>query len=140
MIRKFQKADIGQVMKIWLQGNLDAHPFIPEEYWKSNFEMVREQISQAEIYVYEAENNIQGFIGIQEDYIAGIFVKQECRCAGIGRQLLDLGKTNHSALTLNVYQKNRRAMEFYTREGFAIVSEDIAPDMGETDVTMRWHK
>lgn len=140
MIRKFQKADIEQVMKIWLHGNMDAHPFISAEYWKSNFEVVQQQILQAEIYVYEAGRSIQGFIGIQGDYIAGIFVKQECRCAGIGRQLLDLVKTNHSALTLNVYRKNRRAMEFYTREGFAIVSEDIVPDMGETDVTMRWHK
>lgn len=140
MIREFQKGDTEPVMKIWLQGNMDAHPFISKEYWKSSFEMVQEQILQAEVYVYEAENSIQGFIGIQEDYIAGIFVKQECRCAGIGKQLLDFVKTNHSVLTLNVYQKNRRAMGFYKREGFAITSEDIEPDMGEIDVTMCWHK
>ena len=40
MIRKFQKEDTGQVMRIWLNGNKDAHPFIPKEYWESNYSMV----------------------------------------------------------------------------------------------------
>lgn len=139
MIRKFQQRDTEQVMQIWLNGNMDAHSFIPKTYWESNFEMVQKQLLQAEVYVYEADESVQGFIGVQGNYIAGIFVKKECRCAGIGKQLLDYVKTFHSALTLNVYQKNRSAMEFYKREGFSIMSEDIEPDTGEIDVTMNWY-
>lgn len=86
------------------------------------------------------DGEICGFIGVQEDYIAGIFVKRDSRCAGIGKQLLDHVKENHSALTLNVYRKNRRAVEFYLREGFSVISEDIEPDSGEADKTMRWHR
>lgn len=140
MIRKFQIIDTEQVMEIWLNGNINAHPFIPKEYWLSNLEMVQEQLLQAEVYVCENERSIQGFIGIQGDYIAGIFVKERFRSAGIGRRLLDHVKANHSALTLNVYQKNRRAVEFYQREGFSIVSEEIEPDSGEVDETMCWHQ
>ncbi len=138
MIRKFQITDTEQVMEIWLTGNIDAHPFIPKEYWLSNFDMVREQLLQAEVYVFENEGSIQGFIGIQEDYIAGIFVKEEVRSAGIGKRLLDYIKENHSALTLNVYQKNRRAVEFYQREGFYILSEGLDEETKETDCTMFW--
>lgn len=138
MIRKFQITDTEQVMEIWLTGNIDAHSFIPKEYWLSNFDMVREQLLQAEVYVFENEGSIQGFIGIQEDYIAGIFVKEEVRSAGIGKRLLDYIKENHSALTLNVYQKNRRAVEFYQREGFYILSEGLDEETKETDCTMFW--
>lgn len=53
MIRKFQSADTEQVMKIWLHGNEYAHPFIPKDYWKSNYSMVQEQLLQAEVYVYQ---------------------------------------------------------------------------------------
>ena len=73
MIRKFQESDTTQVMEIWLNGNKDAHSFIPPEYWESHREMVREQLLQAEVYVYKTAGTIQGFIGIQDEHIAGIF-------------------------------------------------------------------
>lgn len=138
MIYKFKKSDTQSVMEIWLQGNIDSHPFIPKKYWESNFKAVQEQILKADIYVYKTENVIQGFIGTQDNYIAGIFVKQESRCNGIGKQLLDLVKARHSTLTLNVYQKNQRAIEFYKREGFYITSTDTDVNTGETDITMCW--
>lgn len=138
MIRKLQKTDTDQVMQIWLDGNIEAHAFIPKDYWKTNFEMVKEQLLQAEVYVYETADLIQGFIGMQEDYIAGIFVKKEFRGLGIGKELLNFVKEKHTSLTLHVYQKNQRAMEFYKREGFFITSEDTDPDTGEVDLTMQW--
>ena len=104
MVRKFQKSDLELVMEIWLSGNEDAHPFISKEYWKSNFESVQEQLLEAEVYVFEADEVIKGFIGMQGNYIAGIFVKREFRRAGIGRQLLNYVKAGHSDLTVHVYQ------------------------------------
>lgn len=95
MIREFQNKDSKQIMEIWLNGNTDAHPFIPKEYWEANFEMVE-------------------------------------------KQLLDSAKALHSDLTLHVYQKNKRAIEFYKREGFSITSENIDSDTGEIDKTMHW--
>ena len=40
MIRELQKADINKVAGIWLDTNIKAHYFIPDQYWKSNFELV----------------------------------------------------------------------------------------------------
>lgn len=74
-------------MKLWLSGNVDAHPFIPKEYWESNFSMVEEQILQAEVFLCETDGEIQGFIGIVGNYIAGIFVDKKYRSLGIGKQL-----------------------------------------------------
>ena len=138
MIRNMKKEDIGQVLDIWLAGNIEAHSFIPEEYWRGKAPEVREQLLLAEIYVYETDGTIQAFAGMQEDYLAGIFVTGSARCAGIGKKLLDHIKERHPAFSLNVYQANRRAVAFYRREGLKIVSEETDPDTGSTEYTMRW--
>ena len=49
MIRKMKNVDINRVADIWLKSNLKAHDFIPEQYWTSNYELVKEMMSQAEI-------------------------------------------------------------------------------------------
>ena len=33
--------------------NIEAHYFIPAQYWKSNFELVKELLLQATVYVYD---------------------------------------------------------------------------------------
>ena len=53
IIRDFQPNDLDQVMKIWLEGNLNAHPFVDRKYWINNFEMVRDALQQSEIIVIE---------------------------------------------------------------------------------------
>lgn len=140
MIRQFQISDTEQVMQIWLQGNEDAHPFIPGKYWRSHFAAVQEQIKQAEVSVYEAEGKIQGFIGITEGYIAGIFVSRSYRSCGIGRQLLEYAKQMHSTLSLDVYEKNTQAVDFYLREKFVIASRQTDENTGETEFTMSFSK
>lgn len=140
MIRRLQKADIDSVADIWLNTNLKAHCFIPAQYWKDNFEMVKEMLSQAEVYLYENEQKIQGFIGISGEYIEGIFVSDEMQSLGIGRLLLDYIKDKKLRLCLNVYQKNTRAIKFYQREGFRISGEGIDEATGEKDYVMVWQR
>ena len=125
MIRKYVDGDIDAVMQIWLNTNIQAHSFISQDYWKSNFDMVKEMMPLAEIYVHEVDNanQIDGFIGLNNDYIEGIFVEAVAQSKGIGKQLLDQVKKIKSTLKLNVYQKNERAIQFYLREKFSIQSE-----------------
>ena len=138
MIRKLQKVDINRVADIWLKTNLKAHFFIPEQYWISNYEFVKEMLPQAEVYVYEDDKMIQGFIGINDEYIEGIFVSDEMQSRGIGKMLLDYIKDKKDRLQLKVYQKNVRAMSFYQREGFTIQSERMDEFTGETEYVMDW--
>ena len=138
MIRKLQKVDINRVADIWLTTNLKAHFFISEQYWISNYEFVKEMLPQAEVYVYEDDKMIQGFIGINDEYIEGIFVSDEMQSRGIGKMLLDYIKDKKDRLQLKVYQKNVRAMSFYQREGFTIQSESMDEFTGEKEYVMNW--
>ena len=69
MIRKLLNGDINRVADIWLKTNLKAHYFISNQYWKSNYELVKEMMSQYEVYVFEADKMIQGFVGLNDKYM-----------------------------------------------------------------------
>ena len=138
MIREFQRDDINKVADIWLDTNIKAHNFIPAEYWKSNFKSVKEALLLAEVYVYEYDTEIQGFIGLNDEYVEGIFVSGEYQSQGIGARLLNYIKNNRDKLSLSVYQKNSRAISFYQREGFEIQCEALDEATGEKEYVMIW--
>ena len=138
MIRRLQKKDVNRVAELWLDTNLKAHDFIPAQYWRSNYDLVKEMLLQAEVYVYEDGQKIQGFIGLDGDDIEGIFVSDEMQSQGIGKTLIDFVKAKKTKLSLNVYQKNVRAIRFYQKEGFEIESEGLDEATGEKDYAMTW--
>lgn len=140
MIRELRKADIDSVAEIWLDTNRKAHAFIPASYWERNFTAVKEMLPQAEVYVYEDEKGIQGFLGLSGEYIEGIFVSEGAQSHGIGKSLLDYAKDRKPALRLNVYQKNVRAIRFYRREGFQIRRSGLDAATGEPDYEMLWQR
>ena len=140
MIRKLRKADINSVAEIWLDANRKAHAFIPASYWERNFASVKEKLPQAEVYVYETDQGIQGFLGLSGEYIEGLFVSEEAQSRGIGKCLLDCAKDRKPALRLNVYQKNVRAIRFYQREGFQILRSGLDAATGEAECEMLWRR
>ena len=138
--KRITKTDIDTVSQIWLDANRDAHDFIPAEYWENNFLPVKKMLLQAEVYVYmdERKNRIEGFVGLDQEYIAGIFVRKEARSGGIGKALLDFVKEKKQELTLNVYRKNERAVRFYEREGFQIIDRTVDKSTDEKEYLMKW--
>ena len=140
MIRELRKADINKVAEIWLNTNIKAHDFIPAQYWKSNFELVKELLLKATVYVNEDNQEIQGFIGLNDEYIEGIFVSDEMQAQGIGKILLNYAKDKRNKLFLNVYCKNTRAVSFYRREGFEIQYSGLDEATGEKDYVMAWQQ
>ena len=89
MIRKLETNDIDEVMNIWLETNIKAHKFIDKKYWENNYNEVKKGILNADTYVFEKNNQIMGFVGIIDGYIAGIFVKESMQRNGIGKQLIN---------------------------------------------------
>ena len=84
-------------------------------------------LPSAEIYVYEDNRTkqIDGFIGLNNSYIEGVFVKETMQSKGIGKQLLNHVKEVKSTLKLSVYQKNEKSIKFYLREKSNIQSEHV---------------
>lgn len=140
MIRRFKIDHLEAVMKIWLESNISAHDFISRNYWQENYKQVEKMLPDAEIFVYEEGDAVLGFIGLTENYIAGIFVDANSQSQGIGKALLDHVKKSSSQLSLQVYKKNSRAVRFYIREGFTVLNEQTDEHTGETELVMSWIK
>lgn len=140
MIRKFMKNDIDQVIQLWLSVNIKAHDFIPETYWVEQMNKVKEMLPQSELYVYVDNGIILGFVGLIDDYIAGIFVSNDAQEKGIGKRLLNYIKDIKTELSLSVYKKNERAIQFYERENFLITSSNIDDNTKEHECFMLWKR
>lgn len=140
MIRRLEDADLPSFLKIWLDGNLQAHPFVPAAYWESHLGFMREALPDAEVYVYVAKGEILAFAGLTGDYIAGLFVRRKNQSGGIGHALMEHLKQVRGKLSLSVYKKNRRAVRFYLKECFRIVEERTDAATEEEEYLMEWNK
>ena len=140
MIRRLNDNNIDAVMQIWKEENIKAHNFIPKEYWEEKFNYVKSILPSAEIYVYIDKNTIEGFIGINNNYIEGIFIKEINQNKGIGTALLEKVKQLKPKLILNVYEKNKKAIKFYEKNGIKIIKENTDKETNEKEYTMIWKK
>ena len=102
--------------------------------------MVRKLIPEAKVFVAEENEEILGFIGLTDTYIAGIFVKETEQSKGIGTELLCTVMNLYDQLQLNVYKKNMRAVVFYQHRGFKIVNQKTDENTSEEEYTMKWHR
>lgn len=142
MIRLINEHDIDKVMEIWLNANIKAHDFIDKNYWIDNYDLVKnEYLPNSKIYVYEEEELIKGFIGIiNSSFIGGLFVVIESQNKGIGGKLLDKVKDKIDNLSLTVYKDNINAIQFYKKNGFKIVVEEIDEDTNKVQLIMEYKK
>lgn len=137
-VRKADTGDIDEIMRIWKAENIKAHSFISPDYWENNYLAVKKALPEAEIYVFSTENEISGFIGLSNNYIEGIFVKENKQRNGVGSSLLNKAKSIKNTLTLNVYKKNINAVKFYLKNGFTITNESIDECTDESEYIMLW--
>ena len=149
MIRKMNPEDLQKVVELWLRVNIANHRFIKREYWLKQAAAVEEAMRDADIYVYEENQKIIAFVGLIDQYIAGIFVSNSKQSKGIGKALLEHIKASSPTLSLKVYQKNEGALRFYqrpltcthstcTKLMHSIVSEGLDEDNNEKEFLMTW--
>ena len=140
IIRKFNDFDIKRVMRIWYEGNLEAHDFVDKNYWEKNFGFVKRSLPESEVYVYEIDGYVVGVVGIDEGYIAGLFVDKEYRGVGIGTKLIEYVKELYDFFTLHVFENNYGAVTFYENRGLIKKEESVHEDLGEVEYLMYYRR
>lgn len=139
MIKELKSNMLDSVMKIWLDTNIDAHNFIPKEFWHNNYDLVKkEYMPNSKSFVYEENSEILAFISIMGDnnYIGALFVSKDKQGRGIGKKLLTYCKNIFTSLDLEVYEENLQALNFYKSQGFKIQSK--YSDEGHIKIKMTW--
>ena len=127
MIRKLENKDINIIMDIWLKSTIKAHNFIDENYWRKNYNNVKNiYIPISDTFVYEYNGRIKGFISIiNNDFIGALFVDVNSQGMGIGSKLIDYAINIYENLSLSVYKDNENAFDFYKNKNFKILSEEV---------------
>ncbi len=139
-LNSFSDRDLEQLAQIWLNGNLQAHSFIPAQYWKNQFVNIKKMLPEANIFVYRNNETIIGFLGELDGYIAGLFVDINYRNQGVGSRLINYLKQINDKLTLSVYVDNINAVNFYENKDFIIDSVGMDTETDSKEYHMIWEK
>ncbi len=138
-IRKLASKDIDPVVELWYKTSVIAHSFISDDYWRKNKEaMASEYLPNSETYLALESGKIVGFVSMAENFLAAIFVDNETQGKGVGSSLLNFVKNKRTAIQLNVYEKNKKSVDFYKNQGFAIKSVSKEEVTNENEFLMEW--
>ena len=140
MIGKWQSEDTAPLLSLWLESTTEAHPFIDASYWQANEAVVRDEyLPAAETWVWEENGTLCGFISVMQfQFVGALFIAPAFIGKGIGRALLNHVQQHYPYLTLEVYQKNVRAVNFYHAQGFRIEDSAWQDDTQHPTWIMSW--
>ncbi len=126
MIRKHNKEDLEQLINVWHQSSLLAHPFLESSFQeKVKNDMKEIYLPDSDTWVYEEANKILGFISMIGNQIGGLFVLPNNHSNGIGTTLVNHINNYHDHLEVEVFQKNIIGRSFYKKYGFKVISNFI---------------
>lgn len=127
------------MVNIWLEGSRLAHSFIPYDFWLGRVEDMRTvYLPNSETYVSDHENEVCGFVSLEDGHLAALFVHPSAQGQGYGKELLSFAQAKRQVLSLCVYSQNHRAVEFYLRAGFRVVDERPEFHSGYPELAMEW--
>jgi len=131
-IRPYDPAtDQARVLDIWVAASHAGHPFLTEADLAAQRTLVRDvYLEQAETWVAIVDGRLDGFIGLLDSLIGGLFVDPQARRGGIGRALVQHAAAGTGTLTVEVYAANDAALAFYARLGFTPVGRREVDDEG----------
>lgn len=120
------------LLDVWESSVKATHSFLSDDEINS----IKQYVSQAlkEIpYLIIAENekgSPVGFMGIANQMLEILFVSEQNRGQGIGKQLLQYGMENYSVNEIAVNEQNPLAKGFYEYMGFEVYKRTELDEQG----------
>lgn len=145
MIRKFKPADTISTAQVWYRSGKDEYTYLPmfqaldEDEALTVFKSLI--LQHCEIWVYQSQSAICGFLAMQGSYIDRLYVDPAQHRKGVGVALLKHAmQLSPDGLQLHTHQQNHRARKFYEKSGFAAVKFGVSPAPESVpDVEYHWH-
>ena len=141
-IEELQKHDVDSVVRMWRQsfeygvGIIDPHSVEDqiEFYWQEVAPNYRSQIAKV-------DEKIIGFLASNLESVSQLHVRVGHHRSGIGKQLLDLAKTQSCGnLWLYTFARNTNACAFYESQGFTVLHRGFEPFWQLEDVKFTWSR
>ena len=135
--------DLEELTNVWRDSVEATHHFLSLEAIDRLEPLVRDKhIPSLRIHVAERNGCILGYIGMDRDHVAMLYVADEARSKGVGSRLLEWAKDQTPRLTLDVNEQNPRAAVFYVKRGFRPVgrSENDAQGQPHPLLQLFWER
>lgn len=123
---------IEKLLSVWESSVRATHLFLSDDEIRNIKEYVPNALSGVPVLaVAENENgNPVGFVGIADQMLEMLFVSDEYRGRGTGKQLLQYGIENYGVNELAVNEQNPLAKGFYEHMGFKVYKRTELDEQG----------
>ncbi len=131
-IKKRNPLLIDKLLAVWESSVKTTHLFLSDDEINNIKRYVPQALKDVPVLIVaEDENgNPAGFMGIAGEILEMLFVANENRGQGTGKQLLQYGIENYSVNKLAVNEQNPLARGFYEHMGFTIYKRTELDEQG----------
>lgn len=123
---------IEQLLEVWESSVRATHLFLSNDEINNIKEFVPQALNGVPILIIAKNENekLIGFIGIADKMLEMLFISNESRGIGIGKQLLQYGIEKYSVNEVAVNEQNPLAKGFYEHMGFKIYKRTELDEQG----------
>ena len=119
VIRTAISEDYPRIMEIWESAVKATHDFLAEEdlsYFKKV--IPKDYLPNLEVYLIIENNESQGFASVAEGNLEMLFIHDNVRGKGFGKELYQFMKEKTNLTKVDVNEQNLQAIGFYEKLGF----------------------
>ena len=123
---------IQKLLDVWESSVKATHLFLSGDEINNIKQYVPQALKDVPVLVISENKygNPMGFMGIADKMLEMLFVSNEYRGQGIGKQLLQYGIENYSINELSVNEQNPLAKGFYEYMGFEVYKRTEVDEQG----------
>lgn len=127
-IDRITREEIDSILEIWYESAKNTYDHLLEEDFQDLMPMVEVGVRDSDnIIVIEKEEEIKGFLLLDEEIIDMLFIKADSRHKGYGRKLVEFVIDKYDIRYASVNEENEEAIKFYQDIGF------VHEEKGEQD-------
>ncbi|MBC9934492.1 acetyltransferase [Chitinophaga qingshengii] len=132
-IRRATITDYPEMVRIWESAVTATHDFLTQE----DFDHIKGLLADAffpQVDTYLLLNEAGkplAFLGVQADMLEMLFVDNDARGKGVGRNLVNYAIASLKIRKVDVNEQNSQAVGFYEKMGFSVISRSEKDGMGK---------
>ncbi len=123
---------INQLLEVWENSVKATHKFLSYEEIENIKKYVPQGLKEiSHLIIVENDNNVPiAFMGIENQKLEMLFIQDNERGKGLGKELLNYGIKNYNVNELAVNEQNPKAKGFYEHMGFKVYKRSELDEQG----------
>lgn len=133
ILSKVDERDMDNILKVWESSVRATHTFLNEKDIISIKPQVKEGANYVNslVCVRDEKGIIQEFMGVHENKIEMLFVRNKDRGKGIGKKLIEYAIDKEDIKYVDVNEDNIDGVGFYKHVGFQVFKRSELDDHGD---------